>query len=178
MNILKWKIGNNELSLKELDPFLRVLLITDTTVTKLLEAYFWEDVAVEVLKQKETAVNEEIEDLAVKVGSVVINRQVLLHGKDSKRVYAFAESIINPYLLGDDIRKDLMAGKIGIGEILNDTHIETYREILHLHIEPVGKLSRYLNIGQNETLICREYRIFTKRKPAILIKEKFTHNIT
>jgi hypothetical protein len=42
---------DESLALEALPPFLRTLLVTDGTVTKHLEAYFWEEVAVENLGQ-------------------------------------------------------------------------------------------------------------------------------
>ena len=52
-------------AMADLPPFLRSLLITDGTVTKTLEAYFWEPVQVQVLKQQELRITERIDALAV-----------------------------------------------------------------------------------------------------------------
>ena len=151
---------NESLHMEALPPFLRTLLVTDGTVTKHLEAFFWEQVEVENLGQSETRLERDVDWLEMHAGEAVLHRHVRLHGADSGRVYAHAESLIRLDSLPDKLRADLLQGRIGIGELLREKGLETYREILD-----VGKL--------DDERVYRTYRIVINHHPAILITEEF-----
>jgi len=151
---------NETLHMEALPPFLRTLLVTDGTVTKHLEAFFWEQVEVENLGQSETRLERDIPWLEMHAGDSVLQRRVQLHGAESGRVYAHAESLIRLGSLPEKLRADLLEGRIGIGELLREKGLETYREILD-----VGK--------QGEAHVYRTYRIVINHHPAILITEEF-----
>lgn len=151
---------NETLHMEALPPFLRTLLVTDGTVTKHLEAYFWEQVEVENLGQAETVLEREVPWLEMRAGDAVLQRRVRLHGAESGRVYAHAESLIRLASLPDRLRADLLEGRIGIGELLREKGLETYREILD-----VGK--------RGDDRVYRTYRIVINHHPAILITEEF-----
>lgn len=156
---------NETLHMEALPPFLRTLLVTDGTVTKHLEAFFWEQVEVENLGQSETTLERDVPWLEMHAGDAVLHRRVRLHGAESGRVYAHAESLIRLASLPDKLRVDLLQGRIGIGELLREKGLETYREILD-----VGKG----DIGQGgDERVYRTYRIVINHHPAILITEEF-----
>src|SRR5262245_26926616 len=77
----------------DLPPFLRVLLVTDGTVTRSLEAYFLEPIEVRVLAHAETPSEEGHPEIDAARGDSVLERRVVLCGQASRRVFAFAESI-------------------------------------------------------------------------------------
>lgn len=151
---------NESLHMEALPPFLRTLLVTDGTVTKHLEAFFWEQVEVENLGQAETALDREMPWLEMRAGDAVLQRRVQLRGTESGRIYAHAESLIRLSSLPERLRTDLLDGRIGIGELLREKGLETYREILD-----VGK--------RGEERVYRTYRIVINQHPAILITEEF-----
>lgn len=156
---------NETLHMEALPPFLRTLLVTDGTVTKHLEAFFWEQVEVENLGQAQTTLERDVPWLEMRAGDAVLRRRVRLSGAESGRVYAYAESLIRLSSLPEKLRLDLLAGRIGIGELLREKGLETYREILD-----VGKGEQGEEGGQR---VYRTYRIVIHHHPAILITEEF-----
>ncbi len=148
-------------ALQELPPFLRVLLTTDGTVTKSLEAFFWERVKVNTTSQSTVVLTEDHPSLNCVAGDTVVSREVALRGLHSGRTYATAESLIRYDLLPENFRRDLNDQKLGVGELLRECGLETYREILSL--------------GENDRgrSVWRVYRIVMGKQPFIQIKETF-----
>jgi len=164
----------NDVRFQEMDPFLRVLLVTDGTVTKFLEAYLWEPISVERCLQEEILLKRDVPLLGVKEGESVILRRILLRGVGSGKAYTFAESLIRIHLLEEDVQKDLLEGRLGIGELLRDRRLETYREILEFGKEKAGEeLALYFKIKSDDPIYYRRYRITIKGLPVILITERF-----
>ena len=153
---------NEALHMERLPAFLRTLLVADGTVTKSLEAYFWEQVEVENLGQAPVTLQEAIPALDLHAGDTVLERRVRLQGVESGRVFAHAHSLIKLEALPEHLRDDLQQGRIGIGELLRERGLETYREILDVGHADASAESLY-----------RTYRIVIQHQPAILITETF-----
>jgi chorismate-pyruvate lyase len=167
-------VSPNDIAFQKMDPFLRVLLVTDGTVTKFLEAYLWEPISVERCLQEEVFLKHDEPLLGLKKGESVILRRILLRGVKTGKAYTFAESLIRIQFLESSIQKDLLEGRLGIGELLRDRRLETYREILEFGKEKAGEeLALYLQIKSNEPVYYRRYRISINGLPVILITEKF-----
>jgi chorismate-pyruvate lyase len=165
---------NHDICFQGMDPFLRVLLVTDGTVTKFLEAYLWEPISVERCLQEETLLKHDVPLLGVKKGESAILRRILLRGARTGKVYTFAESLVRIHLLEENIQKDLLEGRLGIGELLRDRRLETYREILEFGKEKAGEeLASYFKIKSDDPIYYRRYRITIKGMPVILITERF-----
>ncbi len=164
----------NDIAFQEMDPFLRVLLVTDGTVTKFLEAYLWEPISVERSLQQETFLKQDEPLLGLKKGESVILRRILLRGARTGKAYTFAESLIRIQLLEPSIQKDLLEGRLGVGELLRDRRLETYREILEFGREKAGEeLALHFKIKSSDPVYYRRYRITIKGSPVILITERF-----
>lgn len=115
--------------LSQLPAFLRVLLTTDGTVTKSLESFFWEPVEVNKLNQQVMTLIQALPLLEKQPGSEIIKREVSLKGEHSSCVYALAESYITAESLPENLRADLEHDKVGIGELLRECGLETYRQL-------------------------------------------------
>lgn len=165
------------LDIEAMPPFLRTLLVTDGTVTKSLEAYFWEPVVVENLGQRTIELPEEITWLGMKRGDVALQREVLLKGARTGNVYVYAKSLLKLDLLPQQIREDLLAGKIGIGEILRERGLETYREIMDIGREVDKSLAALIGETGGGELISRTYRVFSNHEASMLITEKFPYRL-
>lgn len=150
---------NQEVHLERLPPFLRTLLVADGTVTKSLEAYFWEPVDVVALAQAPRVLSAAVPALELAAQAEVLERRVQLVGAESQRRYAEAHSLIRLDGLPDGLRAELLAGRIGIGELLRECGLETYREIL--------------DVGCQDDSVYRTYRIVIQHRPAMLITETF-----
>lgn len=156
---------SGSLSLELLPPFLRVLLTTDGTVTKSLEAFFWEKIAVEPTTQTLVSLEEDVPALHCNKGQQVVSRHVKLCGIASRKVYATAQSLIRFDVLPSDFQRDLNSQKLGVGELVRECGLETYREIL--------------SVGEDKQagLVWRVYRIVMERQPFIQIQEFFPMDI-
>lgn len=149
------------INMRQLPPILRVLLITDGTVTKTLEAYYWESIKVSNIAQNEVVLTEDNQKLSAKAGETVLRRSISLIGDGSGKCYAQAESLIRLQQLPAEISKKLNSGEMGIGELLRESGLETYRKLV--------------DIGETSTQqIYRSYQIIIHHSPAILVTETFT----
>lgn len=162
-----------------LPQFLRVLLTTDGTVTKSLESYFWEPVRVETLEQGWITLEEHCPEIARSIGDKVWQRKVRLVGVKSNTEYAKAESHICADQLPPDIRSALEQGQVGIGELLRECGLETYRQITSVgsNLESPQRDAALTQGGaevNNElTHVWRRYRIVMGHQPFIQIREDF-----
>jgi chorismate-pyruvate lyase len=156
-----------------LPPLLRTLLVSDGTVTKFLEAYYLEPIRVERIFHDEVTLMEDIPALELSLGRKVLQRKVVLRGIFSKQPYDYAESFINTDLLWPWVKEDLLRGRLGIGELLRDRRVETYRELLGYGRRSGGNLSSLLEVAADEDLIYRYYRIFVNRLPTLYITDTF-----
>lgn len=159
------------ISLATLPPFLRTLMVTDGTVTKSLEAYYWEPVHIEDVIIRETRAEAAIEWLDVHPGESLIVRSVQLRGALSRRLYASAFSIIRTAPLPKGLHGRLLSGEIGIGELIREVGLETYRELLEFG----ATQDMTLFGGRTPDVECvyRSYRIVVDHRPAILVSECF-----
>lgn len=153
------------LPIERLPPFLRALLVTDGTVTKALEAYFWEPVIVDTLRQECIDAEAEIPWVEVSPGDPVLVREALLRGGDSQRHYVRAFSVIRSGLIPASFRERLINREIGIGVLIRDSGLESFREVMEVGIEsaPID----------GDPALFRTYRIIIDGKPVILISETF-----
>jgi chorismate-pyruvate lyase len=150
--------------LKALPPFLRALLVTDGTVTKILEAYFWEPVSVDTLEQRFEVAEEAVPAIGIEPGDRCLIREARLRGTDTGRSFADAFSLIRTELIPSGFRQRLIDREIGIGVLIRDSGLESYREVLDVGLE--------LN-ADGRRAVCRTYRIIIERRPVILITECF-----
>src|SRR5688572_29231377 len=170
-----WEIEGTDhenIPMAALPPFLRTLLLTDGTVTKSLEAFYWESIEVETVSQAVVRTEADIEWLGVGRGEDVIGRRVNLRGRTSGVLYTRANSLIRPLLIPEALRGGLMTGSIGIGELIRDCGLETYRELLEIGVSGPMPASADADVAAGAH-IHRTYRIVVGGKPAILITEYF-----
>ncbi len=168
---------SEDLDLQSLPPVLRILMVTDGTVTKSLEAYFWEPVSVEKLTQDVVESTADQEWLDIKKSDKILEREVRLRGGDSGTVFAFARSLIKLEVLPENLRDALLNEKIGIGELVRECGLETYREVLDMGREVDEPLVDIFGGQHSDDLVYRTYRIMVDHQPAILITEYFPRHI-
>jgi len=159
--------GGGGLPLAALPPFLRALLVTDGTVTKILEAYFWEPVIVDTLGQEQVSAERDIPWVEVAAGDGVLVRQAQLRGADSGKVYASAFSVIRPERIPPGLRHRLIDREIGIGVLIRDSGLESYREVMEVGVVEGDRP------GGETRGVFRTYRIIIDGAPVILITETF-----
>lgn len=161
------------LEMATLPPFLRVLLVTDGTVTKSIEAHFWEPVEVDVLEHAWVTTDRARPAIGVHIGDLVLRRCVILRGRITRSVYAFAESIISKERVPADMSSQLIQGAKGIGELLREAKTETYRELVAMRRVRAGELAVHLGVDRSAAVVAREYTIRFKGQTAMVIEEMF-----
>lgn len=152
--------SNNDLDFSQLPAILRTLLVTDGTVTKCLEAYYWEPIKVQATEQEFITLRSDNPTLSTAAGDEVLSRHVQLIGEHSQISYAHADSLIAINNLPDPLSQALKKGQIGIGELLREKNLATYREIIDI-------------FQIREDYISRTYRILIEQLPAIQVTEHF-----
>lgn len=171
--LIKTDAGES-IDLSTLSPFLRTLLVMDGTVTKSLSAWFWEPITVEPQLNKLGVTTGSIvglEDLLD--GDTVLYRNVILRGSHTRRLFACARSVVSLKHLPKNISDALKKGEIGIGELLRENDVETYRDIFNINYDlSCDKDDLLLNQLSGE-IISRSYRIRVKGIPAIIVTEFF-----
>ena len=138
-------------SLEQLPPFLRTLLLTDGTVTRSLEAYFWEPIDVVQIEQAEQACPADLPELELATGATALYRLVELRGRQSGRLYSSASSVIKTGDIPGNWRDELLAGRLGIGTLISDSGMESYRKIMEFSLESSSEVSRRYLIYLNHT---------------------------
>jgi chorismate-pyruvate lyase len=103
----------------------------------------------------------------------MVVRQVLLRGKYSHTLHAYAVSLIIPDRLRTAVKADLDLDGEGLGRILLNNRIETRREVLWYGKERAEDLPESIRHLTNTEFISRTYRIIADGKPVMLINEKF-----
>ena len=158
--------GGVELNLTALPPFLRVILATDGTVTKCLEAYFWEPTKVVILSQYKTSLWRDEPELNLTKGDEILNRKANIVGKHTGTIYVQASSLIGLASLPEKLRQSLFTDDAGIGISLREIGAETSREIL--------AIDHYFHQDASTfTHIERRYRIVMNRTPFARITERY-----
>ena len=162
-----------ELDLRTVPPLHRALLAIDGTVTRFLEAYALEPVEVIKLSHGHRRLPRDHGWLRAPAGTDVIARQVVLRGRDSTVLYAYAQSLLIWSRMPEPAQQELVHGDKGLGRIMDGHRMETYREILWS-----GRDRQYERPGAVGPLVgwkvvSRTYRVFTGAQPIMLIHEKF-----
>lgn len=159
--------------LRKLTPFQRALVSIDGTVTKFIEAYTLEPVEVMRLQQQEQPLRADHPWLAAPAGTPVIARQVLLYGKYSATIYAYAVSLLLADRLPAEVLRGLDVEPAGLGRILLNSQLENRREVLWYGREQIPDLPETIEVYTGNDFISRTYRIIVGNQPLMLISEKF-----
>lgn len=156
--------GTDGMAFHALPPFLRSLLVTDGTVTTVLEAWFSEAVVVQVRQQSRFILSAAIAPLGADVGEAVLDRHVALVGATTGRIFATADSVLRLAAMPEGLRGELVAGRLGIGELLRQKGVETCREIVAMRVPVAVDASQ--SVG-------RTYLIHMNVRPVIQVTEHF-----
>ena len=156
-----------------LPPFLRVLLATDGTVTRSLEAYFWEPIEVDILTHSYVNSDASYRDIDVEPGDEVLLRRVVLRGEFTRSAYVFAETVINTERVSLEMKRKLIEERRGIGELLLEGKEETYRELVSVRQTTAGAWATHLGITADDVVFVRKYMIFIGKRASYHIEEAF-----
>ena len=153
----------------------KILMTTDGSVTRLLEAFTSAEIGIVTLSQETvSSAGPESDALGIKPGELVNHRVVEIRRNDTGKVLIHATSFTPLSRLEPEWRQDLVRADIPIGKILAVHKIEARRELLDVGLEPAGeKMAGIFGIAAGDLLLMREYRIIHHGLPLIDIHEKF-----
>lgn len=167
----------------ELSPLQRSLLVIDGTVTSFLSAWAMEPVEVRPLGQRSSLVPRDSTGatprgsagawLEAPAGTPVTERAVLLVGADSRRLYAFAESVICAGRLPPALRAGLESGILSLGQLLLMPGFESRREGLWYGRERPATLPPAVAALTAPDFLTRTYRVSAASQPLMVITERF-----
>ena len=153
-------------------PIHKILLHTDGSITKILEAITGKNVEVETVKQEIIKADKEIaeilkidedEDVNYRIVNLKVNDDVLVH----------AVSYTPLIRLEKDFKDDLMKADIPIGKIMKKYKIEARREINWTKTEKADEMAEIFGIEKDDLLLIRNYNIIHKGETLINITEYF-----
>lgn len=155
-----------------LKPIHKILLHTDGSITRILEAITGKNVEVETVKQEIIKANMKIaETLKISEGEDINYRVVNLKVNDDVLVHAVSYTPL--VRLEKDFKDDLMRADIPIGKIMKKYKIEARREINWTKTEKAGKMAEIFRIEEDDMLLVRNYNIIHKGEILINITEYF-----
>lgn len=160
-----------------LTPFQRALLVTDGTVTHLIEAYTLSPVEVVPLQETEQALGVEHAWLELPIGDPVVTREVVLQTPTTDtqlpKIHAYAISHIIYERLPSSVVEGLKSRAGGLGALLQKTIWTTRRDLLWWGVERATDLPDAIGHLESKPFLSRTYRVVAKKDPLMLITEKF-----
>lgn len=160
-----------------LSRFQRILMVTDGTVTELLEQYTSEKIKVRKLYEAiETQFDQLLPDhtqYLTESDLPVLKRTILLEGQQSKKSWLYAQSSILLDNLHTGFRSDLLASREPIGRLWEKYRYETFKTILDFEKRPAKELGGYFDLPDDSIMISRTYRVYSGNKPIMIITEMF-----
>lgn len=160
-----------------LSPVHKILLTTDGSITRVLEALRGEKVRVETIAQVvQPACKKVAKLLNVKVGEKVNYRAVTL--RDSNRVLVHAVSYAPVARLKPEFHEDVMRKDVPIGRIMEKLKIEARREVKSFGtLRCNSKLCKIFGIRKGKLLLKRNYNIIHSGEILLNITEIFPHEV-
>ena len=110
-----------KISASGLGPTQRVLLVTDGTLTEILEASFLERIQLVKVTLRVTPAKKEHFLLELNDQEAVMERQILLRGSETGRNDVYAESLIAVDRLGSGLSDELLNSQIPLGHYGSST---------------------------------------------------------
>lgn len=158
--------------LTQLSPLQRILLITDGTLTEILEAHLLEPIELVKLSQRVFEPDVGIPSFS-KPSQSLLERKINLRGARSRRIYVYAESLLVVGRLDPQFRAELMESEIPLGRLWHKFRLETYKELIGVDSRPAGALATSLDCSANASLLARTYDVVSAREPLMRISEYF-----
>lgn len=167
----------NKQMLTNLSRFQRLLLVTDGTVTDMLEQYLEEKIKVNKLHEKIEQSRQKLfshhQQWLTQNDMPVMQREILLQGQSSLNNWVHAESSIVINHLAQGFRTDLLQSKEPIGCLWEKYQVETFKSILDFEQREACDLAQHFNISPQEQVISRTYNVLSGGVLIMIITETF-----
>ena len=151
----------------------RILVTTDGTLTDTLASIFLEPIELVKLAVTITQSPQPIDALELEGGAKLMQRQIVLRGKNSLSPYVYAEVQIATDRLPPDLRNELLEGRLPLGTLWIMHRLEIFKERPRVRQRLAGDLAKHLGLREEDLLIERSYRTFTNRRPVFIVSEYF-----
>lgn len=160
---------------RKLSPIHRILLHTNGTVTQVLREYTNDIITVikpsEIFYDylaKNNLFHLPDENISIK------SREIILQNSRTKKNLVFALTFIQLPNLNQETQYNLEHTDYGIGMIIDQQNLETYRKILNFHkINPKFEVFKKIFPESNSFIIHRAYNIIHQKKVMFTINEYF-----
>lgn len=164
--------------LQGLSRFQRILLVTDGTVTALVEQYLEEKINIVKLAEHLSPVFADInpahQTFVEAYAGRFFDRTVLLQGHKTKKNWIYAESTILIDHLATGFRDDLLAFREPIGRLWEKYRCETYKCMLRFEQRQAGPmLAEYFDVPVETTVTSRTYSVLSNANVIMVITEVF-----
>lgn len=160
-----------KISASGLGPTQRVLLVTDGTLTEILEASFLERIQLIKVTQQVVKAAKEHSSLEPKDEEAVMERHILLRGSETGRNYVYAESLIAVDRLGSALSDELLNSQVPLGRLWLEHKLETFKEMVEVDYRPSGDLSGYFDADSASLLLVRRYRVWSGKRIVMVVTE-------
>jgi len=150
----------------------RLLLVTDGTVTELLEAMVREPVALGYKKQTIDRTNS-YPNININENDDCLHRSITLRGKETGVDWLYAESVILHNRLNPTAQSMLIDEALPIGSILNDQTSDNHRCIVDCGISSNNMAANRLDLDSDYEFVYRVYEIMVGEELIMSISEWF-----
>jgi chorismate-pyruvate lyase len=163
----------NGIDFGSLDLLPRLLLVSDGTLTDIIEAAFLEPIELVRIDTETERTSASIEELELEAGAELMRRRIVLRGETSAKNYVYAETLIALEALDSGFRRDLVNSTHPLGRLWVLHKLETRKEILRVWRRPAGDLAELFSVGREAPFAARCYRVISGGRPIMLINENF-----
>ena len=171
-NIMR-KVTSSESGIINDSSMINIITCHDGSITNLIRSVFGEPVEVECLGQGYRMINRNKWN-DIDYWEKILQRNVYLTGRKSQVCYLYATSLIRTQYLDKDIKIALLEGKKGIGELIQEYKIETFREIIESKLVSHDSIQHVF--PTKEKILLRVYKLYMNGMPLMLISEYFSHD--
>lgn len=152
----------------------KLILLTDGSITTLLEIITGKPVTVKTLIQEITKADYEFSELLeIEEGDNINYRVVILKNVGSETPLIYAESYTPISRLQKQFKRDLMKADVPIGKIMRERKIESRREIEKIESLFNDELSEIFDVSHHVPMLSRTYNIINNNMVLIRITETF-----
>lgn len=156
-----------------LSPLQRILLITDGTLTDILEAHFLERIELVKIAQRMLPVAKCDMSFAGETDESVMEREITLCGARSGTRYVYARSFVFVDRLDPSFRTELLDTDIPLGRLWRHRRLETWKHLVSIEARKARELHAQLGCEEDAAILARTYDVFSSRRLVMHIAEYF-----
>ena len=164
--------------IRKLDRDLQILIATNGTLTRILNVVADDEIVVHIVEQQIHSVAPEMPELNDLAIGRVLQRRILLEGRNTGDALVAAESLIAIDQLPLAITTSLTTTDCPIGEVMAANCVETFKEPATVWISKLPHWVAHARFRNPQpSTVGRRYRIITGGQPVIVITEYFLKNV-